>query len=270
MFQPKLGVSMSFVSKPLTIEAIEAIGSSRIETLEVKPQLFAGPQRAALVSAFKEMLSRSGIVPATLHAAMEAEDDFSSLKESEYLAALKNMDSAIDQAVEFGAGVIVFHASDEPIEPPERRSRMKQAQRALAEIEPKCRKAGKKTAIELLPRTCLGNTVEELFEILQPLSEETFGVCLDTNHLMDRYEDLAECVRQLGKRLIALHLSDYDGVDEKHEMPGSGVIDWKAFMAALREIDYDGPLTYEYWLDADTPAERIRLLEENFRWLSSL
>jgi hypothetical protein len=42
---------------------------------------------------------------------------------------------------------------------------------------------------------------------------------------MDRYRDLAHTVRQLGDSLSTLHLSDYDGIDEKHELPGKGVLD---------------------------------------------
>ena len=48
------------------------------------------------------------------------------------------------------------------------------------------------------------------------------------------------------------------------------MIDWKGFMAALREIDYGGPFDYECrWKDLPLP-ERIRALEENFDWLEGL
>ena len=85
-----------------------------------------------------------------------------------------------------------------------------------------------------------------------------------------RYRDLAEHVRRLGDRLIALHLSDYDGVEQKHELPGKGVIDWESFMQALRDVDYAGPFNYECKLEGDTPQERVRSLEKNFKWLCRL
>jgi sugar phosphate isomerase/epimerase len=125
-------------------------------------------------------------------------------------------------------------------------------------------------AIELLPRTCLGNTVEELGELIRRLGDETFGVCLDVNHLMDRYGELPDEIRKLGPRLITTHLSDYDGVDEKHWLPGRGVIDWKAVKEALGEIGYKGPFNYECHLPGDTPGERIQAVEENFRWLGGV
>jgi sugar phosphate isomerase/epimerase len=87
---------------------------------------------------------------------------------------------------------------------------------------------------------------------------------------MDRYRDLPQIVRALGDRLVTLHLSDYDGVDEKHELPGRGVVDWKEFMQALRDIDYSGPFNYESKADGNNPAERVASFEENFKWLRSL
>jgi sugar phosphate isomerase/epimerase len=87
---------------------------------------------------------------------------------------------------------------------------------------------------------------------------------------MHRYQELASDVRKLGDMLMTLHLSDYDGVDEKHWLPGRGVIDWKTFMEALRNIDYVGPLNYECQIDGETLQARIRSLEDNFEWLCNL
>ena len=118
--------------------------------------------------------------------------------------------------------------------------------------------------------TCLGNSLEELHDLLDGLDPDVAGICLDTNHGMDRPQDLPGIVRRLGTRLTTLHLSDYDGIDEKHELPGKGVLDWKAFLAALDEIDYQGPFNYECSVEGDTLEEKIRALEENFDWLRSL
>lgn len=86
-----------------------------------------------------------------------------------------------------------------------------------------------------------------------------------------RYRMLPDVVRQLRDRLIALHVSDHPGGNEKHMLPGEGALDWAALMEALREIDYQGPLDYECrWNDIPDLAERIRVLEENFAWLSGL
>jgi sugar phosphate isomerase/epimerase len=196
--------------------------------------------------------------------------DLSSLDPAVNGRALEEMKVAVTLAEELSAPLVVVHASAEPIAPGERSLRIARAKQALAEVAAMCQKPGIRVALELLPRTCLGNTLDELLLLLDGLDAATAGVCLDVNHMMDRYRDLPEMVHALGRRLITLHLSDYDGVDEKHLLPGQGVIDWAAFMTALRASGYRGPYNYECKLDATTVQERIGLLEHNFEWLSTL
>jgi len=151
--------------------------------------------------------------------------------------------------------------------PPEREQRLTNARAALAQIAAAGQACGVRIAVEWLPRTCLGNSLEELRQLLGGLPRDHVGVCLDVNHLMDRYAELPQVVRELGVTLITLHLSDYNGVDEKHWLPGIGVIDWPAFLDALRATDYQGPFNYEAKPEGDSCAERAQSIERNFAWL---
>ena len=69
----------------------------------------------------------------------------------------------------------------------------------------------------------------------------------------------------LGERSITLHISDYDGTDEKHWMPFLGVVDWGSFANALREIGYTGAFVYETMPEGDTVAEKLAIIETNFQ-----
>ena len=270
MFEPKLGVSVHCLSREFTNDLLEAIGASHIATAEVYPVLFHDDRQPAEVVRLRDTLRAAGIRPATVHAPFGGALDISKPEDSIRRDGLASAAAAIELAEALDAPMIVVHASTEPIEPQDRALRREHALRSLAEIGERAKESGRRIAFELLPRTCLGNTVEELLDLVGELGPEIFGVCLDTNHLMDRYAGLADDVRKLGDHLITLHLSDYDGVDEKHWPPGKGVIDWKAFMQALRDIDYQGPFNYECPPDGDTPQERVRSLEQNFEWLSAL
>lgn len=272
MFQPELGVSFHTIAsdRVLTEESVEAVRQSRIATLEIAAFLFQQDPQSAKKSMMKALLQSSAIRPMSIHSLFGGIHDFSLLDEAAYAKAMAHLHSGLDLAIELNAPILIVHASGEPIAPEDRERRIEQCRRGLADLGGRCRNVGKRVAVELLPRTCLGNTVEELLRILDGLDERIFGICLDTNHLMDRYRTLPDDVRRLGHRLIALHLSDYDGVDEKHQPPGKGVVEWKAFMGALREIGYAGPFNYECLPDGDTPAARVRCLEENFDWLSRL
>jgi len=282
VFEPQLGVSLTVITKEVTPKALATVAASRIATLEITPGLFEGDEGAKL-AALKATLAGGSVRAASVHALFGGAYDLSVPDDERQAEAVASAKAAVDFATELGAPIAVFHASAEPIEPAERPKRLERAAAALSEIGSKCREAGVRAAVEILPRSCLCNTVEEATALLDTVGEDCFGVCLDTNHLMDRYRELPDCVRTLGERLTTLHLSDYDGVDEKHWLPGKGVNDWAAFVGALRDVGYGGPFNYECTPRPDPPAppgppgaqppglaERISALEENFEWLSGL
>ena len=270
MFQPRLGTCLGCIyENELTAALIEAVDKSSIATLEINPKLFDVEHRQAKTAALKAMIEGRGIRVTTVHALSRGANGLASLDDS-LQDALNAVRTALDLAVEFAADAVVVHAGAAPLNPEERGQFLDQARRSLDIVGERCRQTGKRIAIERLPRTALGNSVDELLQLMDGLDPQTFGVCMDTNHLMDRPQDLADEVSRLGDRLIATHLSDYDGVDEKHEMPGTGVVDWKSFMEALTDIDYQGGLTYECVIGSETPVEGVRLLETNFTWLCGL
>jgi len=270
MYKPALGVSLKIILNEVSKESCETLFSSRISTCEISPDLFVNDISGNKKEIVKQALNSNNVRVPTIHARFGQQYDFSSLDNDVFQGAIAEVVNAIDLAVELDAPIIVVHLSSEPVLQEERSLRVEQVKKALSQLEAYCKKNSKKMALELLPRSCIGNTVDELLYILDGLSDEVFGVCLDVNHLMDRYEDVAPSVLKLNKKLMTLHLSDYDGIDEKHWVPGRGIIDWPAFMAALRKIDYTGPFNYESKFEEDTLTKRIKSLEDNFDWLISL
>jgi len=260
----RLGVSLNCIAMEITPEVLDAVQRSAIAAIEAPAVFFAGEAGERNRALVREKLP--GRV-ASIHALFGKPYDFSSLEEPVWHAATKEAFNAVELAADLGAGLVVLHLSSEPIAVEERAARIKQAEVALQAIENHADDLSVRIAVELLPRTCLGNTVEELLEVLDGCAPRTVGACLDVNHVMDRYRELPKYVRILGDRLIHLHLSDYDGVDEKHWMPGAGVIDWKGLMEALRDTGYTGPLHYESSSQAQTIPEKIRDFEENYAWL---
>jgi len=51
--------------------------------------------------------------------------------------------------------------------------------------------------------------------------------------------------------IITTHLSDYDGEDEKHWMPGAGVVPWKQVYDTLTAAGYEGPWLFELGRNPD-------------------
>jgi sugar phosphate isomerase/epimerase len=263
-----LGVSLHTLDPDQTVETMELLCGSSVRAVELFEYTFN--QSEGHVRAAREALAAAGVSPRTVHADFDADLDLSSSEDTVRGAGVSTVCAAVDLAARVGAEIVVVHASSEPIGGGERPQRMVQARRSLSTLVSMCRAAGRRLAVELLPRTCLGRSVLELQALLHDLDPAVAGVCLDVNHLMDRYAMLPQVVCSLGPRLFALHISDYDGVDEKHWPPMQGVIDWAAFLSALREVGFAGPLNYEAHLSGRTPAERLAFLENNYAALLKL
>ncbi len=269
MFSPRLGVSLNFVRREaVTPEVAEAVAQSSIATLEVPGAFCAEPVQFDTIK--QHFSGTRGPRVVSVHAPFDAPRDLSSPDPSAREAALAGARASLDAARVLGAGIVVLHPSREPNAPEQRPARLAQSKQSIAELTGYARSRNCRIALELLPRTCLGNTLEELFALLDGLDPAVFGVCLDVNHVMERYATLPDTVHRLGPRLVTLHLSDYDGIDEKHWMPGAGVIDWPAFMRALVDIDYQGPFNFESDPGLPDLAARVAAFETCFGWLTTL
>lgn len=150
----------------------------------------------------------------------------------------------IEKACAIGIRRFVIHPSTEPIADEERSAHMAASKRSLAELAQFADERGAVLCVEDLPRTCLGHTVDEMLELLS--ADDRLRVCFDVNHLLTAYGSThREFVEKLGPRIVTVHMSDYDFVDEKHFFPGYGLIDWKEVVELLEAADYPGPFLYE-------------------------
>ena len=139
-------------------------------------------------------------------------------------------------AGEFKPKKLVLHPSSEPISENDRAARIKCAKESIRLLLPIAKEIGAQLCIENLPRTCLGRNSEDMKLLLEEFPE--VGVCFDTNHLL--IEDHNMFFKNVGDRIETLHVSDYDKIDERHWVPGRGVIDWPQFMTNLMHYGYDG------------------------------
>lgn len=256
----QLGASLNAIESPLSGQTAEALGRSGIATFEPCPADFAAGRD--VLDKFSRMLAETGKTAPTFHLPWGTRLDISSIDEDVRRGAVAGLREYFPAARAVGAGILVEHPSYEPIPVAERPRRIAQARKSLRELSPVLRDAGLRMAIELLPRTCLGNTGAELLELVGDL-DDAIGVCLDTNHLTGAPLALPGAVRALGGRILCLHVSDYGGEDELHSMPGDGVIDWRAFVEALDETGYAGDFNYETTITLP-PEEQIAEIERNF------
>jgi len=174
---------------------------------------------------------------------------------------LKKHRAILEEVAAWGPKTAILHPSYEPIAPDERSRRIKACRESLAVLGEAAAALGIRLCVECLPRTCLGNTSAEIATLIDGL--DCVSVCCDVNHLVQ--ETPQEFIRAVGQRIDAVHISDYDGQDEKHWPPGRGVIDWDAVIAALAEAGFPGPLMFEVVSRKGEDPVEPRLLSDWWR-----
>ena len=214
----------------------------------------------------KGRLSASRVRLHSVHLAYGRHLDISQPDETARAAAVAVAERNLVLAAQASARLAVVHPSAEPIADEDRPAHLDAARRSLERLAPIAAQLGVRLAVECLPRSCLGHTAAELAALVEPLDPAVVGVCIDVNHLNLREPDIGAAVARLAPRLLTLHCSDNDGLDERHWLPGAagGVVDWPAFLGALHRAGYTGPFLYEVRPPDPDPPEALRLIAANF------
>lgn len=105
-------------------------------------------------------------------------------------------------------------------------------------------------------------SVPSVLKLVREINSDYFKVCLDTGHSVITKNTPGDAVRMIGKdTLQALHIHDNNGKHDVHIHPYAGVIDWEDFCMALKEIAFDGVMSFELKMQTKLPME-LRQLEE--------
>ncbi len=149
-----------------------------------------------------------------------------------------------------GASQIIVHPTEIYKEPEQMKFNVDFYKRLI----PYCKEAGVKIGIEnmwgwadnytrIVPNVC--STGRELAMYYDELDPEYFTVCLDIGHTVLTGQQPQEAIIEIGPRLGALHIHDNNGIDDLHDIPYRGILDWEKITKALSEVKYSGDFTYE-------------------------
>lgn len=241
-----LGLSSSMLNQELTREHLELAARHGFECVEVYVPL-DGPVFAddAAVAQLDGALGDAGLTTWSVHAPFGGQVDLSAPDELQRRSSVTAVTRALEVGRKLGAELVVAHAGITCEEPKGSELRRRQSLRSVNCLLKRAAQLGLRLALEYLPankpRIC--NHSQQILEFCA-LCDGDPAVCLDTNHA-NLGEPLAQATRALSGRIATLHISDNDGEQERHVLPGDGVIDWREFVALLDEIGYAGPLMLE-------------------------
>lgn len=109
-------------------------------------------------------------------------------------------------------------------------------------------------------------TAAELAGILDTVDHPRVRALFDCGHAHRRGLQQGPFVRELGRRLVHVHVNDNDGSCDLHMQIGDGTIDYDEMFTALRETDYRGAVVVETaYADSKELIESARRIRRYLR-----
>ena len=260
--EPQIGKSMGRWTG-LGLESMKANKAAGLDYIEVTMNNVIGKDTAGVwdrAAALKADIDSAGLKVWSVHMPYSRTLDISVIDDAKRAENVQYMKDMMRVAGIFQPQYLVLHPSAEPIAPDEREQRLANSHASIGELAPVAKEIGAVLCIENLPRTCLGQNGEEMMRLIEGYDE--VGLCFDTNHLL--YQSHEDYLKTVAKgKIKTVHLSDYDFADERHLIPGKGLIDNRALWAGIKENGYDGIMMFEcYGEPAQLDTARLILLGE--------
>jgi len=117
------------------------------------------------------------------------------------------------------------------------------SQAAIKTLIPYAEKAGVKIAIEEVWNKFLLSPIE-FARYIDEFQSPTVGAYFDVGNVVE-FGYPQEWIRELGKRILKIHVKEYKKDKRFSYSLGEGEINWKAVSKALHDVGYDGWITAE-------------------------
>lgn len=241
-----LGVNTWVWTSPLTDSSLKtlaakaaALGFGSIE-LPVETPGDWSPERA------RDVLAEHRLLPIVV-GAMGPGRNLIAAPASEIVATQNYLVHCIDVAERIGSRIVAgpFYAATGRtwrMTDADRAAHHDELRAALTPVVNRAERGGIRLAVEPLNRyeTSLINTVEQGLDALGPLLGRGLGLALDSYHLNIEEKSIGDAIRRAGEHLAYVQVcgNDRGAVGDDH-------IDWPAFLDALDDVDYRGPLGLE-------------------------
>ena len=236
-------------------EVIEGVATAGFDQCELAAWMNFDDERTSRER--RQTLNRYGVWARTIHPQI-SDVDLSAPDEEVRKRSISVVSGCFEPFAELGGFAAIVHPTGgEGHRAEDAEVRIAAFRRSLDSLLLQAEQVGIRLACENLqlkgePRTlCRMAELRALVDNYPP----TIGICLDTGHANNNALDPAEEARIAGNRLIALHLQDTDGIEDRHWLPGAGSVRWPHLHAALTEIEFGGAWTFELKEGESHPAE---------------
>lgn len=235
-----------YLCRPLA-EVLREIGESGYSYVEIwGDKAHLDPTMFRDVSSLKSLLKELHLQAYSVHAPFSYLN-MASLDDKYREHSIRIIKKSIELCSELEGKIVIIHLHPNAIFPNSKdcQQMVHKVEESIQELTFFAKRLGIQIAVENLPYLGgwdFGSKISDLVKLVEKINSDDLGLCLDTGHIFVGRSDvsLSRNVLECGKHLIALHIQDTDGEEDRHWLPGEGIIDWSEFSRNLRSINYQG------------------------------
>lgn len=184
---------------------------------------------------FPQMIRDAGLILENMHVPFNNSNDLWSEHGPARKKIVEKHLAWLEDCAAHGIPLMVMHLTDGADSPGPNRYGIESMLRLARFAE----EAGVKIAVENTGRE------DSVPFILAEIQSGCLGCCYDSSHANLHSDKGKRLLSQVRHRLLATHLSDNDGIKDRHWLPGNGVIDWSRLGELFASSAYRGYLTLE-------------------------
>ena len=232
----------SWVFGPITVEDLakraKRIGLDGLE-IDGEPEKYD-------IGKMKAVLEENGLAAVDVCGTFQTQERaFNNNNREQRAQAVAYAKSMVDMAVELGTDKILVVPSQVGAELyVDKETDWKNSVEALTEVARYAKERGVSVMLECVNKyeVHMVYSLADGVRMAREIGTGNVGVVADTFHMqLEEKDGIANAIRNTGTEwILHQHLGD-----NNREVPGKGCMDWKEILAALRDIGYEGYLSFE-------------------------
>jgi len=206
------------------------------------------------VRQIKTWLNNLGLKLLDLHAPHGVKTGWGSGLEDERLVSVRLIRNRIDMTARLAGGAIVLHLPHKPGSPRDVDVYNASLRRSLDKLESYTTHISIKIALENMKN----DDFEDLEQLFSDYDPRFLGLCYDSGHGNIGTSGL-DYLERFRNRLVSIHIHDNVGMQDQHDLPFSGTVDWVRLSKIIATSSYDGCVSLESNMRGQNIEESVYL-----------
>jgi len=237
-----------------TIQIVAELGFKGIELSGVRPHINPEDYTKDDLKRLRSLLDSEGLKVVGLHTDDGSPHTSTLVHENERARRWKinHLKTCAEVASQLGAGLVTTTAGYSWTIGTPKEKAWQWVKQGLQEASKSCADYGVVIALEPCPGTVVIDSRDGI-KMLDDVSSDNVRLLLDTGHAMISFHNTwkesgphpVDAILESKKYLAYVHADDNNGMLDEHLVPGTGVIDFEDVVKALRQIGYEGYVSFE-------------------------